>query len=124
MGDRFWTLDEANAALPRVTVIIEEARAAVASLRSGAEQTMTRAKGNGHSPPGNERAVLAAAVARLADDGIVVRDIDQGLVDFPALAPSGRTYWLCWVVGEAQVSWWHWPEDGFAGRTALDTPPP
>jgi hypothetical protein len=54
----------------------------------------------------------------------VVRDLERGLVDFPARSPSGRDYWLCWVVGEPEVAWWHWPEAGFAGRTPLGDPPP
>jgi hypothetical protein len=54
---------------------------------------------------------------------VVLRDPDRGLVDFPARSPSGRRYWLCWVVGEPAVTWWHWPEDGFAGRTPLSEPP-
>ena len=37
--------------------------------------------------------------------------------------PGGRWYWLCWLVGEEAVTWWHWPEDGFAGRTPIDQPP-
>jgi hypothetical protein len=67
--------------------------------------------------------VFEEAVRELAADGIVLRDVERGLVDFPARASSGREYWLCWLVGEAAVEWWHWPEDGFAGRTPLDNPP-
>jgi hypothetical protein len=66
---------------------------------------------------------VADVLEELGADGIVVRDLDQGLVDFPALAPSGRRFWLCWLVGEDAVDWWHWPEDGFAGRTPLSDPP-
>ena len=53
----------------------------------------------------------------------MLRDLDRGLIDFEAVAPSGRRYWLCWVLGEPEVEWWHWPEDGFAGRTPLESPP-
>ncbi len=102
---RWWTVDEANAALPRVTEVVEAAT------------------GNGHAKRGDEVTAFHAAVAELEADGIVLRDVRQGLVDFPARAPSGRGYWLCWLVGEPEVAWWHWPEDGFAGRTPLDDPP-
>ena len=63
------------------------------------------------------------AVVALEAEGIVLRDVRTGLVDFPAQASSGRGYWLCWIVGEPEVAWWHWPEDGFAGRTPLSQPP-
>lgn len=96
-----WTVAEANAALPRV-------RDALLSIRG--------AGGNGHGS-------VPAALERLAADGIVVRDPARGLVDFPAVAPSGRPYWLCWLEGEDEVGWWHWPEDGFAGRRPLADPP-
>lgn len=129
MPERYWTVEEANAALERVTAVVEQARDAVAQLSVAAEARTERAKSNGHggvaddADDARERAVFAAAVDELARDGIVLRDLEQGLVDFPARAPSGRDYWLCWLVGEPDVAWWHWPEDGFAGRTPLDQPP-
>ena len=43
-----------------------------------------------------------------------------GLIDVPATAPSGRDHWLCWLSGEERVEWWHWPEDGFPGRTRFE----
>ena len=50
--------------------------------------------------------------------GITLREIETGLIDFPALA-SGRQIWLCWRLGEDDVEWWHELDDGFAGRRAL-----
>jgi hypothetical protein len=72
---------------------------------------------------GDPRLVLSGVTRLLQVDGVVLRDLDRGLIDFEAVAPSGRRYWLCWVVGESEVAWWHWPEDGFAGRTPVSSPP-
>jgi hypothetical protein len=119
---RVWTLEEANAALERITEVVERARVAMASARDRAATVADRAKGNGHPPPSTTGA-LAEAITELAREGIVLRDAEQGLIDFPARAPSGRAYWLCWIVGEPAVAWWHWPEDGFAGRTPIAQPP-
>jgi hypothetical protein len=47
-----------------------------------------------------------------------VKDIDEGLVDFPALR-HGETVLLCWMLGEDHVAHWHTIEDGFAGRRPL-----
>jgi len=69
------------------------------------------------------RLVLQGVVDLLAVDGIVLRDLARGLIDFPATSPGGRDYWLCRVNGEERVEWWHWPEDGFAGRRPLTEPP-
>ena len=120
---RLWTVEEANEALPRVTEVVERARRAVQAVRERAGEVRETAGGNGHpkSPPA--AAGFQAAIEELAADGIVLRDPDRGLIDFPAAAPSGREYWLCWIVGERAVEWWHWPEAGFAGRTPLAQPP-
>jgi phosphopentomutase len=53
----------------------------------------------------------------------LLRDLERGLIDFPALTPSGETYLLCWLDGEDAIEWWHWPDAGFAGRTPLSEPP-
>ena len=81
-----------------------------------------RHRGGGAHVAPTRGIVLRGVVELLAVDGIVLRDLEQGLVDFPATAPSGRDHWLCWVSGEERVEWWHWPEDGFAGRTPRRPP--
>lgn len=118
-----WTVEEADAALPRVTDVVTRVRASVAGTRDHLRSVSTTAGGNGHSEDRPAAHTFADAVAQLSAEGIVLRDADRGLVDFPAVAPSGRSYWLCWLVGEPSVSWWHWPEDGFAGRRPLTEPP-
>ena len=122
---RVWTVAEANAALPRVAETVERIRGLLAEAAKGAAGNGRRTvSGNGHGSVGSSAAGgLAEALQELGDDGIALRDPERGLVDFTAVAPSGRQYWLCWVVGEPEVGWWHWPEDGFAGRQPLSTPP-
>ena len=61
---------------------------------------------------------MAAGVARIDALGLTLRDIENGLVDFPALV-SGRQVWLCWQRGETAVGYWHGLETGFAGRRPL-----
>jgi hypothetical protein len=116
---RVWTVEEANAALDDVRTVVERLQWLLGQLRSRGPELPPRA--NGH------RASYEAEVKRrlreLDDDGIVLRDPGRGLVDFTAVAPSGRRYWLCWLTSEDAVEWWHWPEDGFAGRTPLAQPP-
>jgi len=118
-----WTVEEADAALPRVTAVVERVRAAAGGARDHVRSTSAAGAGNGHSATRAEALAFAAAVEQLAGQGIVLRDAERGLVDFPAIARDGRRYWLCWLVGEPSVAWWHWPEDGFAGRRPLDEPP-
>ena len=61
---------------------------------------------------------MQASVARIDGWGITLRDIDSGLIDFPALV-TGRQVWLCWRLGEGDVDWWHELDVGFAGRRRL-----
>lgn len=61
---------------------------------------------------------MQAGVARIDDLGVTLRDIESGLIDFPALV-SGRQVWLCWRLGEGDLAWWHEMSDGFGGRRSL-----
>ena len=61
---------------------------------------------------------MQAGVARIDELGITLREIETGLIDFPALA-SGRQIWLCWRLGEGDIESWHELGDGFGGRRAL-----
>jgi hypothetical protein len=61
---------------------------------------------------------MQAGVTRIDELGITLREIETGLIDFPALA-SGRQIWLCWRLGEGSVDTWHELGDGFGGRRPL-----
>src|SRR5262245_1763535 len=62
---------------------------------------------------------MAAGVARIDALGLTLRDIEHGLVDFPALF-AGRQIWLCWQRGEPRVDWWHDVDSGFSARRPLE----
>ena len=55
----------------------------------------------------------------LAADGVMVKDLDHGLVDFYA-HHQGRDVLLCWRLGEREVSHWHEIEAGYRGRRPVD----
>jgi hypothetical protein len=120
---RTWTIEEADAALPRVLTLLQRIRALAVETRRERAASSDRAGGNGHDTTDRPSSALRAAVDELTSDGIILRDLDAGLVDFPAELPDGRIYLLCWVAGEPEVAWWHWPDTGFAGRRPLTDPP-
>jgi hypothetical protein len=62
---------------------------------------------------------MIATVARIDDWSIQLREIETGLVDFPALV-AGRQVWLCWRLGEDKVEFWHELQDGFSGRRGIE----
>jgi hypothetical protein len=131
---RLFTPEEANAALARVRPLlarlVDERRALAgraAELR--AAQAVVAGNGGRIDPArvaGLNEAVArsAAEVSALVDElhraGVQVKDLDRGLVDFPARhSESGETVLLCYELGEPAVEHWHDLEEGFAGRKRL-----
>jgi hypothetical protein len=131
---RLFTPEEANAELPEMRALaqrmVDERRLLVA-LGHELEAVQALIGGNGGSlDPGRvgelqERvaraaAELAGAVEEIQGRGVQVKDVDRGLVDFPARHPeTGETILLCWELGEPEVGHWHDLEEGFAGRKPL-----
>jgi hypothetical protein len=93
-------------------------------LRTIREVVMAASKAstNGHGPVDVADAVKTA-LEELEKGDIVVRDVDQGLIDFHARGSDGVVYFLCWRDGEDDLGWWHLPEEGFAGRKPLPRDP-
>lgn len=129
---RHFTAEEANGALaevrPLVERMVEQRRLHVEALERQ-EELEGHIRGNGGGIPPAELADTAAEVERLARElakvvdeiaalGAEVKDLDEGLIDFPALR-RGETVLLCWKLGEDEIRYWHAVEDGFAGRRPL-----
>jgi len=64
-------------------------------------------------------ATVDAALTELDDNGVVLRQLDNGLVDFPAVGDDGDVYFICWKTDEDDLDWWHPTDGGFAGRRRL-----
>lgn len=125
--------EEANVALehvrPLVEQMVERRRAHLAALEQQ-EALESRIRGNGGGiPPAvladagaavdREARSLARVVDEIAEHGAEVKDVDEGLIDFPSLH-RGETVLLCWKLGEDEIRWWHRIEDGFAGRRPVE----
>ena len=123
--DRHFTREEAEALLPTVEPMLRELRTARDRLTDAeAHQLLAdAAPTNGGGAPGREVGEGFLEVRRLLGGiqelGIVVRDIDRGLIDFPAIV-DGEEIYLCWQLDEDGVAWWHDLESGFGGRQPLD----
>jgi hypothetical protein len=74
--------------------------------------------GDGRFPP--EMETLVKIVRGLERRGIVVKGLDEGLIDFPHVRANGEEVYLCWKVGENDIAYWHKIADGFAGRRSID----
>jgi hypothetical protein len=123
--ERHYSLEEANALLPKLEPLLGELRDARDRLTDSElhEALGESAPTNGGGEPGRQvgeaflqvRGMLGV-LERL---GLVIRDLDRGLIDFPAIL-EGREAYLCWQAGEDEIGFWHGLEDGFAGRRPLE----
>jgi len=122
--EHHFTREEANALLPQLTTLLSQLRDSKDELTDAEahEALSDAAPGNGGGEEGRQVGVAFLEVRRLLETleqaGIVLRDIDRGLVDFPALL-DGREVYLCWEVGEDEVDHWHDLEGGYGGREPL-----
>jgi len=62
---------------------------------------------------------IRTALEQIQATGCVVKDLDVGLLDFPALINNEEVY-FCWRLGEDRIRFWHRQDEGFAGRKPLD----
>ena len=140
---RFYDLDAANARLPELRAILAALRDQRADLIRLRDQVLERQEaveaGGGRATEGSAapdesasddelRLIrlrmqgvidqMQAGVARIDALGITLRDIESGLIDFPALV-GGRQVCLCWRLGEDDVAWWHELTGGFSSRQPL-----
>lgn len=120
--ERLFTVDEANELLPTVVPLLETLRDAQATMEELQEEVTNSVPNNGggkvHRAYVDAARASSRALEQLTTLGIIVRDPDSGLIDFPA-ERDGQTVYLCWRLGEDKVAWWHPPETGFAGRQPL-----
>jgi hypothetical protein len=123
--DRHFTREEANALLPRVEPLLRRLREARDRLTDAEAHELLAgaAPTNGGGKPGRTVGDAFLEVrdllGRLQELGIVLRDIDRGLIDFPAIIGDSEVY-LCWQLDEPEVAYWHELESGFGGRQPLD----
>jgi hypothetical protein len=120
---RYYTVDEANATLEGLREALTRIRDARRTVLRSAERITRRAQANGGGIDGTAHwealRVLRSEMESLSARGIVLRDAETGLVDFPARR-EGRLVYLCWRPDEDRVSHWHEVDTGFGGRRPLD----
>lgn len=123
--EKYYTVEEANAMLPELRELIESIQAArdeILATYSEALPVLQQVQLSSGGPAANPYAQaiwkLNARVRRLVAMGVQLKDLDRGLVDFPAWREDQEVL-LCWHLGEDEVTHWHDLESGFAGRQSL-----
>ena len=130
---RYFTLQEAESLIPMVKECLEaaiSAKAMVGEIDSEMQELSARIcmlGGIEVDPDGIarrklERISLVHSIEESVNDiqssGCLVKDLDMGLLDFPALLDGVEVY-LCWKLGEAKIEWWHSTQEGFSGRRKI-----
>jgi hypothetical protein len=123
---RLFSVEEANALLPRLTELLQEAFRHRDELRRRAPQlepVLEQAPHNGGGRAGSEYGAeayrLYRAISRIRELGVMLKDLDAGLIDFPH-EREGRIVFLCWHPPEERVMYWHEVDAGYAGRRPLE----
>ena len=123
--DKHFTLEEANAALPLVLSVFERVHELTMELKKKKKTLDTLHKSaptNGGHKKGAELAAISdnitGLMSQLEAKGILIKDVDSGLVDFPHLR-DGEEVLLCWRLGERKIGYWHDLESGYQGRQPL-----
>jgi hypothetical protein len=127
MHERIFTLSEAIALLPDLRSILQEMTDEwnqIKSLNPQIQKARDKAQFDGHSPYGVEYmesvSHLMFVLQQIRNMGVLLKDVDRGLCDFPYMK-DGRVVYLCWHLGEETIGYWHDIEAGFAGREPLDS---
>lgn len=124
---KYFTLPEANEALSIIRPWVEEVmriRRHVLESQPEAWSAIEKSAGNGGSPLLSKLVFdferFDALIHQIQDKGAQIKDINIGLLDFPALK-DGREVCLCWKYGEGDIAHWHEIDAGYAGRRGIES---
>ncbi len=123
----YFTKNEANQALPdvikkfeftlakknEVSKIEQELQMGLSAANTFKESVLLKQKLNA--------AIIKfyEAIEILENTGVVVKGIEQGLLDFPSKR-FDEEVWLCWKYGETEIKFWHEKDSGFMGRKPIE----
>jgi hypothetical protein len=102
-----FTPEEANKVLPEVRSLLSRA--------VEIKNSLDRSRGKERRQLLDEFSLITSKLEHL---GVELKDLDTGLVDFPAMKFNEPVY-LCWKLGESEVLYWHGRSEGFRGRKFL-----
>ncbi len=119
MSGRLYDRERAEAALPMLRDMLPRIREARRALIDASERITEAVAADGGGVSGGDwfaaQERLRTDLTALADAGILLRDPETGLVDFPAERDGERVF-LCWQLGEETVAFFHGEHAGYTSR--------
>ncbi|MGI8910922.1 MAG: DUF2203 domain-containing protein [Rubrobacteraceae bacterium] len=122
---KLFTVEEANALLPKLQELLLDVGRHRDELREKApslEPILKAAATNGGGRVGSEYGVEAynfyLAIERIREEGVILKDLEMGLLDFPH-ERDGRVVFLCWHPSEDRIEYWHEIDTGYSGREPI-----
>ncbi|MBA5865362.1 MAG: DUF2203 family protein [Nitrospira sp. CR1.3] len=124
--DRLFTLAEANRLIPQLNsrlTSVKQAKETLVRTKEDIRKASARAEYGGGSTVGAlyiaSLQQVSANIKAIQEMGVLVKDLDMGLCDFPHLR-DGRIVFLCWKLGEQEIRWWHETTTGYKDRCPLE----
>ena len=123
---KYFTVEEANRLIPQVRAMIERlqrGRRRLLRHRLASEAIAQKAAGNGGGSDAGAylsdySQTFGRSLAQLQAMGVLLKDLERGLIDFPHWR-EGREVYLCWKYGEERIDYWHETDSGYTGRQPL-----
>ena len=124
--DRLFTIAEANHLIPQLNTrltSVRHAKAVLVRTKEDIRRASAKPAYVGGSAAGplyiSSLQQISTNLQAIQELGVVVKDLDQGLCDFPHLR-DGRVVFLCWKLGEREIKWWHETTNGYKDRYPLE----
>jgi hypothetical protein len=120
-----FTLDQARTVLPEIQHLMQEIVTLKRKLDARGFDIYRHEYFGGSGPNGDryfpvELEQLVGHAREIESKGILIKDFESGLIDFPHIRSGGEEVYLCWKLGESGIEYWHRIADGFAGRRPVD----
>ena len=121
---KHFTVEEARTYLVRLKYDISEIIRLKVDLESIGFNVYTRKYRPGYNPDTfkefpDDFLQMVDIIQALSDDGIIIKGLEEGLADFPAIRKNGDEVFLCWKEGEEDIMYWHTLDGGYRGRRPL-----
>ncbi len=122
---KHFTLEQARRMLSGISHLVEEIVTLKQKLDARGFDVYRHQYFGGSGPNGDrffppELEKLVNIAKNLHQKGIIIKNMDEGLIDFPHLRSNNQEVYLCWKIGEDDILYWHRIEDGFAGRKPIE----